>query len=446
MRRLAAAVADAFLKNLRKKSHQLRSTAVIPKRDACPVKAAPVLVSAVTTRYGEPEQEAASTMNTILDSAIDRWTEANLISPDTATRIRTFEAERAPATGSRWQVLVALAAGGVMLAAGVLLFVAAHWDTISPSSRFSLVLLLVAAFHVAGALVAQRFPALSVALHGIGTAALGAGIFLAGQVFNLAEHWPGGVMLWALGAVIGYAILRDWLQATLASLLVPAWLLSEWSEAINFYRNDYRAPAVGTLLLAIAYLLLPIKNKKDYTARALTLIGAVALIPATLTVVESARVHLYTWNQAVPSSMQAIGWSLAIILPLALAAWTRKTGAWMNLVALALAIGLAFSRAEKETLAAYAWDQFASYIICLLGAFGLVMWGIRERRTSGINVGLIGFAVTVMTFYFSNVMDKLGRSVALMGFGLILLVVAWGLEKTRKKLIARMAQTVGGAQ
>jgi uncharacterized membrane protein len=118
----------------------------------------------------------------------------------------------------------------------------------------------------------------------------------------------------------------------------------------------------------------------------------------------------------------------------------------MNVVTMVLAIGLAFSRSDSPSLGAYAWDQFSSYVICILGAFGIVIWGIKEHRTAGINLGLIGFAITVMTFYFSAVMDKLGRSVALMGFGLILLVVAWGLEKTRKKLIARMAQTVGGAQ
>lgn len=53
----------------------------------------------------------------------------------------------------------------------MLLFVAAHWDELSPSGRFSLVLLLVSVFHVAGALTASRFPVLAAALHGIGTIA-----------------------------------------------------------------------------------------------------------------------------------------------------------------------------------------------------------------------------------------------------------------------------------
>src|SRR5260370_37255827 len=115
-----------------------------------------------------------------------------------------------------------------MLGAGGRLFVSAHWDDLSPSARFSLVLALVGVFHVAGAVFSEKFPALSVALHGVGTAALGAGVFLAAQIFNLGEHWAGGVMLWALGAGIGWGLRRDLVPAAFVALLPPAWLAREW--------------------------------------------------------------------------------------------------------------------------------------------------------------------------------------------------------------------------
>jgi uncharacterized membrane protein len=116
---------------------------------------------------------------------------------------------------------LAISFGGLLLGAGVLLFVAAHWDTLSPGERFALVLLLVALFHVAGAFTAERFSVLSTTLHAVGTISLGAGIFLAGQIFNLQEHWPGGLLLWALGGWVAYALLHDWPQAGLAGLLTP---------------------------------------------------------------------------------------------------------------------------------------------------------------------------------------------------------------------------------
>jgi hypothetical protein len=50
----------------------------------------------------------------------------------------------------------------------------------------------------------------------------------------------------------------------------------------------------------------------------------------------------------------------------------------------------------------------------------------------------------VLVFYFSNVMDKLDRSMSLIGFGLVFLAGGWLLEKTRRKLVVR-AKAAGGA-
>ncbi len=97
----------------------------------------------------------------------------------------------------RWPAWLALGLGGLLLGAGILLFVAAHWDGLGPAQRFLLVVLTVGGLHLAAAFAADRSPGLSVALHACGTVALGGGIFLSGQIFHLQEHWPGG--LHALG-------------------------------------------------------------------------------------------------------------------------------------------------------------------------------------------------------------------------------------------------------
>lgn len=157
---------------------------------------------------------------------LQRWLAAELIDPAAAGRIREFEQRDRP--GLRWQSLLAIAFGGVMLAAGTLLFVAAHWDEMSPGSRFASVLALVAVFHAAAAALQAKSTALARVLHGCGTVALGASIFLTAQIFNLQEHWPNGVLLWALGAALAWWLLRDWVQGLLTALLAPAWLISEW--------------------------------------------------------------------------------------------------------------------------------------------------------------------------------------------------------------------------
>jgi uncharacterized membrane protein len=159
-----------------------------------------------------------------IDSHLKRWVDARIIDFSTADRIREFESVQTPQRQSNWMVVLAIAFGAVMLGAGVLLFVAAHWDDLSPSQRFALVLTMVAGFHVAAGLLMERLRALGIALHAIGTIALGGGIFLAGQIFNLQEHWPGGIMLWAIGALIAWMILQDTAQAVIAAILIPTWL------------------------------------------------------------------------------------------------------------------------------------------------------------------------------------------------------------------------------
>ncbi|HSE88968.1 MAG TPA: DUF2157 domain-containing protein [Candidatus Binatia bacterium] len=193
---------------------------------------------------------------------LERWTTAGLIEPSTAERLRAYEAEQEKTQGLRWPVVFAISLGGLLLGSGVLLFVAAHWDTLSPGERFALVLLLVAFFHVAGALTAERFSVLATTLHAVGTICLGAGVFLAGQIFNLQEHWPGGLLLWALGAWLAYALLHDWPQAALAALLTPMWLSGEWLVATHGSIGRDKILAEGLLLLAITYLtaLLPEKD------------------------------------------------------------------------------------------------------------------------------------------------------------------------------------------
>jgi uncharacterized membrane protein len=371
---------------------------------------------------------------------LERWLSGGLIDPATAERIRAYEAEREKALGLRWPVLLASALGGLLLGAGVLLFVAAHWDTLSPSERFGLVLALVALFHIAGALAAERFPALSSTLHAVGTICLGAGIFLAAQIFHLQEHWPAGLMLWAIGAWVAWALLRDWPQAALAALLTPMWLGSEWREITRGWIGGEKILSEGLLLLAITYLTALFPEKETSVRKALMWMGGLALVPLTVFVVAG---RFISWGRySLPENYDALGWGVALTLPLALALCLRRRAAWMNgLAALWVVVlgttGLHRSRAD-ETLLRYVWNELGVYVMCALGSIALIAWGLREARKERINLGVAGFALTVLAFYSSTVMDKLGRAASLIGLGLLFLLGGWLLEKTRRRLVAQL--------
>jgi hypothetical protein len=54
----------------------------------------------------------------------------------------------------------------------------------------------------------------------------------------------------------------------------------------------------------------------------------------------------------------------------------------------------------------------------------------------------VGFAIAVVWFYFSDIFDKVGRSLGLIGLGILFLAGGWALEKTRRGLLARMVAEI----
>src|SRR5512136_1910651 len=106
-----------------------------------------------------------------IESLLKRWQSAGFLNAATADRIRAYKAEQDRPAGMAWQGRVALILGGILLASGVALFVSAHWDELGPAWRYTIVMLLVAVFHIAGASARQRYHGLSTVLHAVGTIA-----------------------------------------------------------------------------------------------------------------------------------------------------------------------------------------------------------------------------------------------------------------------------------
>jgi hypothetical protein len=234
--------------------------------------------------------------------------------------------------------------------------------------------------------------------------------------------------------------LRDWTQAALAAILTPAWLIGEWEVATRPFWGTAHLTNQWLLMLAFAYLSVRTRERDEPLHRALAWIGGLALLPLTFLVVE--RVGFWNRQQTIPSQLQAAGWLLGLGLPLGLAFWLRGRAAWMNAVAAVwvVVLGTFPSRWDRNVtgLLSFTWYELGPYFWCGLGSIGLVLWGLKEGRRERINLGVAGFAITVLTFYFATVMDKLGRATSLIGLGLVFLVVGWGLERTRRRLMARL--------
>ena len=81
----------------------------------------------------------------------------------------------------------------------------------------------------------------------------------------------------------------------------------------------------------------------------------------------------------------------------------------------------------------------AVYGLVGLGACAFCYWGVGESRKLFINLGTAIFAVNLITFYFSDVLDKLDRSLGLILLGILFLAGGWFLNRVRGRLIASAA-------
>jgi uncharacterized membrane protein len=389
------------------------------------------------------------------ESYITRWQTAGIIDADVAGRIRAFEAayqsEQKKPAGLRWQGIVALTLGAILLACGVVLFVNAHWDQISPLSRFVLVLGMVSVFHLGGAVARQDFRSLSTALHAVGTISTGAAIALVGQIFNIQEHWPAAILMWAIAALAGWALLRDEAQQTLTLLLFPAWIICEWSYSAQGHIGEY--VYIGRILVTwgVLYLVAFVDSPRKVVHGICFTVAAIASLVGTVMMMEGWQSGWRTGTFLTHGST-IWGWIIIAALPLLFAALR------MRKILLPVGVGILFALALpwcndhlKGTAYAgqtYNYDRpnlMAHALVAGLSIF-IAWWGLRHTSSALVNLGIVGFAIVVGWFYFSDLFDKMGRSLGLIGLGVLFLLGGWALEKTRRRLIAHMGKSSPASQ
>jgi uncharacterized membrane protein len=395
-----------------------------------------------------------------IESLLARWQTAGVLDSEAAARIRAHEAGHASSssgghessTGRKagiagWQGITALILGAILLACGVVLFVSAHWDELGPGARYTLVCAMVAVFHIGGGMVRENFRALSSALHAVGTISTGAAIALVGQIFNIQEHWPAAVLLWALAAIVGWMLLRDQAQQTLALLLVPAWIFSEIGDRVSgFIGADVY---IGRLCFvwAILYITFFLPSRRKVVQAILYAAGIVAAVTGTVCM-------LWAWEswwatqRFIPFGTRVWAWIAIAAVPLIIAAFHGHKGLVPIAAAIAYVIALPWCYRTWKTSYFIGNGKTATYtqtgpnllahmLVALFAVF-LCWWGVRMVSRVLVNLGIVGFAAAVVWFYFSDILDKMGRSLGLIGLGILFLAGGWLLERTRRRILAGM--------
>jgi uncharacterized membrane protein len=145
--------------------------------------------------------------------------------------------------------------GAVLVAAGIISFIAAHWDKIAPSIKITIIIAFMLTCHLAGFYlwkISGKSPRLGHALIVLGTLVFGANIGLLAQIFHIKENFYNGLNAWAVGALImAYALESEpnIIIALIVSFIAFCGWIADSSHAFCYY------PCVAAaVFLPFAYL------------------------------------------------------------------------------------------------------------------------------------------------------------------------------------------------
>ncbi len=394
------------------------------------------------------------------ESLLNRWQSAGVLDAEATARIRSWESAQGAirtttrkaepqsgvqVAGIAWQGRVALILGGILLASGIVLFVSAHWDQLGPGMRYLLVMAMVTIFHFGGAIAREKYKATSTVLHAVGTIATGAAIALVGQIFNIQEHWPAAVLMWAIAAMLGWMLLRDQAQQTLTLLLFPSWLICEWSYAAENHIGVEIYIGRFLFVWAILYLTFFIGTERRIVRGILFTVSAIAAVTSTFLLLDGWR-SWYGMQPYPPFHTRFWGWVDIAAIPILFSLVRLRKSTIPVLAAIGFVIALPWcTRMWMEHYAYGSWTRtepnLAAHALVAAFCIFLIWWGVREASPGLVNLGIVFFGATVAWFYFSDLFDKMGRSLGLIGLGVLFIAGGWALEKTRRGLLAHMIQS-----
>jgi uncharacterized membrane protein len=400
--------------------------------------------------------------------------------------------------------------GVLLLGSGIITYFAANWGLIPKLAK--LILLFGAMWAAYGAagwwLHEKRSPHLGEAMLLLGVILFGANIALIAQIYHIDAHFPNGVLLWSLGALLVAWLLRS--QPALLAAIALGWL---WTSFESDWRT--RAPHWQFLLLWVAFLPLIYRNvwKPALHLALIALLvwsthlyglgdllwprGALLYLTQFYFLAYLAMFLLgmlfATWERPAPfaAATRRYGLFATLVSGFALtfpgmqsgrAFWNEQnlreaasTG-WvvLTVAGLALVVLLALWH-RRRTLGAerpkyLVWGQgLIGVIVALLLVnlfltgkqgglvavffnllyFGGLVWliyaGMHQEDHFLVNIAFVFFGITLLTRYFDTFWTLLNRSYFFMVGGLLLLVGGYVIERQRRRITALIAARGTGA-
>jgi hypothetical protein len=256
----------------------------------------------------------------------------------------------------------------------------------------------------------------------------------------MQEHWPTAVLVWAACAGAGWWLLRDQVQQAITLLLIPTWIVCEWSYRATGYAHSSIYMARMDAVFATVMLTCFLRSKKLGIFWTLYVVGAISLLV-------SIGILSDGWNTYMSETVLVpLGLRIAcalLVLGAVVGVWLwQRSCVWP--VAMVAVVSYLLPWLPRDIAPKDGWQHegpgLLTYVVVALTCAGFVWWGLKMRSRAAVNYGIAGFAATVLWFYLSSLLDKFGRSLGLIGLGVLFLAGGWALERLRRQLVAEMQE------
>jgi uncharacterized membrane protein len=363
--------------------------------------------------------------------------------------------------GGKFLAIVSII-GAVLIAAGITLLIAAHWNEIPRGVKIAAGLLLMLGFHAGGWWLREvqgKFRKTGEALHLIGSCLFLANIALISQIYNIVSRPPNAFLLWWIGIAALPWLLRSKAQHVLLLLAFGIWFGFEVNERGGLIYCESQRQILLYALLGLVYLGAGYCLRRTPFSEFAAVTEKLGLFAFLIFVYPLTWKDFFYWEN--PEIRQwifpALG-VLALLLPAAglknLTALTRQWrwtwfAALLGMMVFMATVWFGCWQLDHAGDSHYFyWGESWSYLVGSLALFVFcllqIQIGIQERSPFLVNLGVTFIALDILAAYCDLFGSMTRTAVMFLISGIFLIVFGVYLEKRRRALMQQIkAQTTG---
>jgi uncharacterized membrane protein len=362
--------------------------------------------------------------------------------------------------GGKFLAIVSII-GAVLIAAGITLLIAAHWNEIPRGIKIAAGLLLMLGFHAGGWWLREvqgKYRKTGEVLHLIGSLLFLGNIALIGQIYNIVSRPPNTFLLWWIGIAALPWLLRSAAQFALLLLAIGIWFGVEINDATSLIRFDDEQQVLAYALLGLVFtgfgFLLRRSANKDFSVVAETF----GLLAFTLFSYPLTWSGFLSWGyrhaELNPWLLPALGTFAVLLIALGCRNLTTLPPQWRVTWGATLAGAAALLVAANFVPQQNEWHWFGrmtplnTVAAIAFFIYGLlqVQVGVQERSRFLVNLGVTLIALDIIATYIGLFGSMAFTGMMFVISGTFLILFAVFLEKKRRALMKQINSQTTGAK